>query len=618
MDASHQLILLGAALVLLSILAGLFSARLGAPLLLVFLGLGMLAGEDGPGGIHFQDFQAAYLIGSVALAVILFEGGLRTHWEQFRRAGPPALVLATIGVGITAGIVCLAAMLLFRIDWKQGLLIGSIVASTDAAAVFGLLRLSKLELHARVRATLEVESGVNDPMAIFLTIVLVQLLTAKAGGPAGGASDLAHGLVAHPAAQFAIQMVGGAALGYGGGRLLIWLINRVEIAMGLYPIMALAGGLLVFALAQTVGASGFLAIYLVGVVVGNRYNRASATIDRFLDAFAWLSQIVMFLMLGLLVTPTKLLPVLVPSLILAGVLMLVARPVATFLCLLPFRFSLKETTFVSWVGLRGAVPIFLATVPVLAGAPGGERYFAIAFVIVLASLVVQGWTISPIAKALKLSLPPAPPPPTRFEFDLPGLAGDGDTAVAGYRVSDQAACLGKPANMLRLPDGARLLAVLREGRPALDGLDTPLQADDTVLIAAKADHVGAIDRLFAAKPHARRVDPDALLGDFSLEAETSLGAVAGMYGVPVTDGDRSLPLADYLARELRNLPTVGDRLPFGPIELIVQETDGDRVLKVGIGLEPERVPAGVERWAAFVAALNRPWLALAARFTRRQ
>jgi potassium/hydrogen antiporter len=301
-EASHHLILLGSALVLLSIFAGVFSARFGAPLLLVFLGLGILAGEEGPGGILFRDFHAAYLIGSVALAIILFDGGLRTDPSDIRRALWPSLALATVGVILTAAIVGVAAVLLFSTSWTRGLLIGAIVAPTDAAAVSALLHLRRLELRARVAALLEVESGINDPVSVLIAVLLVELLVAPVPLP-----------TSHIVALAAREIVGGAAFGIGGGYLLLALVNRLEATTGLYPILALAGSTALFGAAQTAGASGFLAVYLAGLILGGHRHRATQVINQAFDAFAWLSQIVLFLMLGLLVTPSALIPILGPS-----------------------------------------------------------------------------------------------------------------------------------------------------------------------------------------------------------------------------------------------------------------------------------------------------------------
>src|ERR1700719_5079247 len=341
-----------------------------------FLGLGILAGEEGPGGILFRDFHAAYLIGSIALAIILFDGGLRTDPKDVRRALWPSLFLATIGVIVTAAIVGAAAALLFSTSWTRGLLIGAIVAPTDAAAVTALLHLRRLELRARVAAILEIESGINDPISVLLAVLLVNLLVAPAPLP-----------VSHIVALLAREVVGGAAFGIGGGYMLLALVNRLEATSGLYPILALAGCTALFGAAQTAGASGFLAVYLAGLILGSHRHRATQVINQAFDAFAWLSQIVLFLMLGLLVTPSALVPILGPSLVVAALLTLVARPVAVALCLLPFRYTAPEIAFISWVGLRGAVPIFLAIIPVLAGLPDAAIFFGVAFIVVLISLI---------------------------------------------------------------------------------------------------------------------------------------------------------------------------------------------------------------------------------------
>ena len=380
MDAVNQLILVAAGLLLISILVSVPSRRVGMPLLLVFLALGMLAGEEGPGAIRFDNYQAAYLIGSVALAIILFDGGLGTRAASFRVGLRPALSLATLGVLITAGVTGLVATLVFDLNWLQGLLVGAIVGSTDAAAVFGLLHAQGLRLKERVSATLEIESGANDPMAIFLTVALVELLAA-------GATGLDAGVLVMLVQQMGLGLV----FGYGGGRLLVYVINRLPLATSLYPLLALAGALVIFSFTLNLGGSGFLAVYVAGLVLGNRPLQANLGIQRFHDGIAWLVQIAMFLMLGLLVTPSALLSVAVPALAVALALIFIARPLAVLIALAPFGFPLKEQLFVGWVGLRGAVPIILALFPLLAELPNAQRYFDVAFFVVLVSLVLQGW-----------------------------------------------------------------------------------------------------------------------------------------------------------------------------------------------------------------------------------
>ena len=394
MEASSELILLGGLLLLLSVFAGLVSARLGAPLLLAFLALGMLAGEDGPGHIRFSDFRLSYLIGSAALAIILFDGGISTKWSAVRKLILPSALLATVGVAVTAGIVGATAHYGFDIPWLDALLLGAVVAPTDAAAVASLLHMQKLHLRERVAGVLEVESGLNDPMAVFITLALVELIRHHANAGWVSAGEL-----------FGMQMIGGAVIGLAGGQALLFLFRKLKLNAGLYPILGLAGALIVFGGAQVAEASGFLATYLAALILGNGRYQGKEMVDRFFGSFAWLSQIVLFLMLGLLVTPSHLEPLLGSAFAVAAVLILVARPVAVALCLAPFRFQWREIVFISWVGLRGAVPIFLAIIPVLTGARGGGLLFGTAFIVVMVSLLIQGWTVAPLARWLKLEVP---------------------------------------------------------------------------------------------------------------------------------------------------------------------------------------------------------------------
>ena len=389
MAKAHELILLGGALGLLSIVAGLISRRVGAPMLLVFLALGMLAGEDGVLGIPYDDFTSAYLIGSVALAIILFEGGLKTPVSVFRLAFWPAAVLATIGVALTAAILGLFVARVDGVPLAGALLVGSAAAPTDAAAVAVLLRRAGAALPDRLRALPEVESGLNDPMSVFLTFLLLHLL-AEPGSVGLGAAVL----------WFLEEMAGGAALGLLGGWMLAQLLKRLPLESSLAPVLVLTGGLAVFGLAQLVGASGFLATYLAAVVTGGTQHRTQQEVEQFFEGMAWLAQIVLFLMLGLLVTPHALPPYLPGAVIGAAVLILVARPLAVFACLVPFGFNLRETAFASWVGLRGAVPIYLSIIPALADPNRDQRLFASVFILVIASLLVQGWTIGPTARLL--------------------------------------------------------------------------------------------------------------------------------------------------------------------------------------------------------------------------
>jgi cell volume regulation protein A len=581
MELGNQLILLGAGLIFVSIFAGLISSRIGAPLLLVFLALGMLAGEDGLGGIHFDNFQAAYTIGATALAIVLFDGGLRTHRDTLRLASWPALVLATVGVIATAALTGVAAFFLIDLNWLQSLLVGSVVASTDAAAVFFLLNLRGTNLVKRVSATLEAESGLNDPMAVFLTVTCVELL-------ALGVPEASWSAALDLGAVFVLQIAGGAAFGLVGGYALLRLVNVLQLATGLYPILALSGALVIFAGAQNVGASGFLAAYLAGIVLGNQRHRATQIIDRFQDGLAWLSQIVMFLMLGLLVTPSQLADSLLPALAIAAFLMLVARPLSVAACLLPFRFTWRERGFVAWVGLRGAVPIFLGTVPVLAGLPNAALYLEVAFVEVLTALIVQGWTLNWAARGLNLALPPPPDPSQRVDVDLPADVG---RDMAAYTVQDGSAAAGRHLNDLPIGADIDVVSVIRDGAMRRPGTVGRLSPGDYVVVVVPAERLEELDKVFGRPPKRdRRGRDEAVLGEFAFGGEVKVGDLVAMYDLAVPTAEHDLSADTFLRRHLRGQPVTGDRLRLGPVELIVRKLDGERIKQVGIELDPQPVP----------------------------
>ncbi len=411
MDFVNVPLFAAAALVFASVLAGLFSARIGFSFLLVFLLAGIVAGEDGPGGLSFDNFRLVFWVGNVALAVILLDGGLRTPFSTFRTGLKPAALLATVGVVVSAAVTGAAAMLLLGLDWATAMLLGAIVGSTDAAAVFALLTRSGVTLNERVAATLEIESGVNDPMAIYLTIACIGLIAALAQGQSPGAEVLL---------TFVQQFGWGTLAGLAGGFLMGLLLQRIaarDAGGGILALLLVAGGLSLFAATGVIGGSGFLAVYLFGMIVANRAAAETAPTLPAMDGYAWLAQAGMFLLLGLLVTPSEMLPALLPSLALALVLIFVARPAAVWLCLWPFRFTRAETAYIAWVGLRGAVPIVLALFPLLAGVPNAQLLFNAAFVVVLVSLLLQGSTIGWMARRLGVALPDrADAPRARLAF----------------------------------------------------------------------------------------------------------------------------------------------------------------------------------------------------------
>jgi cell volume regulation protein A len=571
MDLTNQIILVASLVLFASILASVVTSRFGVPLLLVFLFIGMLLGEEGPGGIQFDDVQVAHLFGSLALAIILFDGGLVTPFRNFRVGLKPAVGLATVGVMITAGVTGLFAAWWLGLHWMEGLLLGAIVGSTDAAAVFSLLRAQGLELKQRVGATLEIESGSNDPMAIFLTIVLMDLIIS-------GSDDVGLVLLL----EFVRQMGLGALFGIIGGLGLVRLVNRLEMSPGLYPLAVMAGGLSIFGITSVLQGSGFLAIYLAGLVIGNRPLQSSQYIKRFHDGIARLSQIGMFLMLGLLVTPSELLPVASDALLFAAVLTLVARPIAVWLCLLPFRFPWREQVFVGWVGLRGAVPIILALFPLLAGMDQASMYFNIVFFVVLVSLLIQGWTVASSARRLGLEVPPTSHQVQRVELDIPGQRA---LELVGYRLAKDTPVVLERRGTLRLPKSARVAAVLR-GKQLVETLDlSDLRSDDYVYLIADPADLAELDRLFVARAAPERLSEQVFFGEFVLNGDARVGDLAAAYGLDLPDADHALTLDAFIRRDLHTThPVIGDRLQLKTVDLVVREVEGDRILKVGLKL----------------------------------
>jgi cell volume regulation protein A len=571
LDSVSIAILLSALLVLAGILSSLIALRFGAPLLLVFLLVGMAAGENGPGGIRFDDVRLTYTVGSVALALILFDGGLRTRFQTFRTVLYPSVLLATVGVLLTAALTAPVAKFALNIGWVEAVLVGAVVASTDAAAVFLLIHSRGLRLRPRVGGTLEVESGTNDPFAVFLTMVLVQFLLL---------GDQSWQSVA---LSFVREAILGGIIGFIGGRAVVWALNRLGLAQGLHAPFVTTSALVLFGLAASLHASGFLAVYLAGLVIGNRPTRAHNTVVVFLDAVTWLAQIAMFVLLGLLVWPERLLSSLGPALAVALMLMFVARPLAVFLCLAPFRFPRREKLFIAWVGLRGAVGIFLASIPMLVGLPRANLYFDIAFVVVLVSLLVQGWTISAAARRLGLALPSIKRLPHRIELDLPGQLAQ---ELVGYPVGANSPYLRRRI----IPSWARPTLFIRNERVLTAAEADTVHEGDYVYLLAPPEKAEALDRFFVNMPPPKKPDP-RLLGDFFVSAEVTLGALAEIYGLQVAPEDAAMSLADDFTAHLKRRAKVGDTLPLGSIVLIAHKVDDGRVTHVGLRLAEPEAPA---------------------------
>lgn len=570
MDEFYAMTLVATALVLLAAFSSLIAFRFGAPLLLLFLLIGLATGVDGL-GIEFSNNAFAYALGSIALAVILFDSGYGTSLQSFKLSAAPALTLSTLGVLMTAGLFGLLAHLLLDFSYLEGLLLGSIVASTDAAAVFFLLRIGGINIRDRVRSTLEVESGTNDPMAIFLTMALVQLLSSSQGY-SGFDLDLLR--------LFIEQMGLGLALGLIGGTLIVFVLRRISIERGLAPIFMLAMALLVFSYTGAVGGSGFLAVYVAGIYAGSQKIPANGAITRFQDGMTWLAQIVMFLVLGLLATPSQFPSILIPAVLLGLFLVFVARPLAVWACLLPFDFTQRETGFIAWVGLRGAVSILLAILPILGGLEGGQTYFNVAFLVVMISLVLQGWTIKTVARRLGLIIPPRIGAIDKLELDLPGSANH---ELLAYRVvADSPVLRGE-----RIPRWAMPSLVIRDGKSMRYQYAGRLRENDQVYLFIAPGYSRLLDRLFASKAPVAEDDSE-FFGTFAISPATRVEDLDQAYGpLTITDSERAKTVAELITQRLGGQADYADRVRLGTIVLIIRDIDETgHVASVGVSLEP--------------------------------
>ncbi len=465
-----------------SVLFSRASNRIGVPIVLLFLIIGMLAGAEGLGRIEFEDYGFAFRLGSLALALILFDGGLNTPLAALRRTWAPAGLLATVGVALTAALIAVPAHY-WGLSWPQALLLGAVVSSTHAASVFAVLRGSGLQLKRRVGTTLELESGLNDPVAVILTVAL----TANLLDP--GQAD-ASGIALDVVRELALGAALGVGVGYGGRELL----RRFPLPTGgLYPALTLALALLAYGVTTLLHGSGFLAVYLAGMILGNGPLPYHNGLLRVHDALAWLAQIGMFLILGLLVFPSGLVEVAGPGVGLALLLAFVARPLVVALCLAPFGYPRVETLYIGWVGLRGAVPIVLATYPVLVGAPGAERIFHLVFFIVVVNALVPGGTVAWVTRRLGLQKAelPAPHAVLAIESRLP-LEGE----LLSFYIDEALVVAGIALEELDFPEGSSVMLIVRGNRLVAPKGSATLEPGDHVYVVTQAEDRGLMQLMF--------------------------------------------------------------------------------------------------------------------------
>ena len=482
MFTTVEFVIVGAAaLIVISILANKVSGRLGVPSLLIFILVGMLAGSDGPGGIQFDNPLVAQSIGVVALALILFSGGIDTRWSEVKPVFTRALSLSTAGVVLTAVIVSIAAVLLLGFTPLEGFLLGAIVSSTDAAAVFATLRSRRASLKGEVRPLLEFESGSNDPMAIFLTIGAITLLMS----PGSSIFTLVP--------LFVQQMAVGSLFGYGLGKLTSHLINTLKLEYeGLYAVLTLAMALFIYSISSIMGGNGFLAVYVAALVIGNSSIVHKRSLIRFHEGIAWLMQITMFLALGLFVFPSQLLPILVPGIIISLVLIFIARPVAVYLALLPWKMERNEKMMVSWVGLRGAAPIVLATFPLLAAVPQAHVVFNLVFFIVITSAILHGTSIPLVARMLDLSAPVTSRSRFGMELDLPE---DSESELIELVIPAGSPVVNKQIVNVGLPAGTLIILIAKGKEQFSPRGATVLEEQDTLLVLTTAERADEVRQL---------------------------------------------------------------------------------------------------------------------------
>ncbi len=573
METLNYAILIIGLLLSVSIFASRLSSVMGLPVLLLFLGVGMLCGSEGIFlKILFDDYDEAFLSANLALAIILFSGGCQTEFSTFRSVATPSMVLSTIGVLITSLIVGCVAYYLLKLPFYQCMLIGAIIGSTDAGAVFSLLGDNGVTLKNKVEAPLQIESATNDPMAIFLTMTVITLI--QTGTGASAEEQQSYGTLGF---FFFKQFVFGTGFGIIFGFAARYIINIISIPTGLYSLLVLGIAFTGFAITSSLDGSGFLAIFIIGMCIGNKKSRQLNYIKPVLDGLTWLSQIGLFLILGLLVTPSHLMTYMGTGIIIALALTFIARPIAVFLCLKPFfKYTTADLAFISWVGLRGSVPIVLAIYPIMFGVPHGELYFNVAFVVVIFSLLVQGATILPMAKLFKTYAPSMAAPISKGEI---GITIDDDFEIFSYEVQ-HTKFEKTPLKEIKFPSKTMIVAVFKKGQMIKPSGNTCLVKGDIISIIGHSEDEEFLNLIFNGDTAVKKV-PHFYHGDILLDGKLKMPEVAKNYGIIITSLEKNLTLNEFLNYQLGGFPAIGDRFTIIDCRLYVSEVQEDIITKIG-------------------------------------
>lgn len=481
--AFETILLWVAVLLFVSVISSKISDRFAVPVLLLFLAIGMLAGSEGIGRIYFDNAQIAKSLGIVTLVFIIFSGGLDTNWKDSKSIVLPGILLSTIGVLVTAIITGFFAVYILKFSFFEGMLLGSIVSSTDAAAVFAVLRSRRISLKKPLKPLLELESASNDPMAIFLTLGFISLLTIKGAG------------LVSLVPRFALDMGMGALIGFLMARAIVFIVKRLRLDYeGLYPVITISLVLFTYVISVFLKGNGILAVYLAGLGLGQAEFPNKKFILKFHDGLAWISQIAMFVTLGLLVFPSHLVPLMGAGLLITLLLMVVARPVSVFLCLLPFRLSFPKKMMVAWVGLRGSVPIILATFPFTAGLPQADVYFNVVFFVVVASVFIQGTSIPIVSKMLKLDAPLVDKKSYPIEFEkVEGIDADLNDLIVPYN----SGAIGKTIRELNVPEKCLIMLISRDEKFVIPSGATVIRGGDVLLVLANVEDFSGLQQTLA-------------------------------------------------------------------------------------------------------------------------